>query len=544
MANVALIVLDGFGIAPPGPGNPVYLANPQTINSLLYSYPNTTLKASGEAVGLPPQEVGNTEVGHINLGAGKIVYQDLPRINMSIADGTFYSNEALLGAVGHVKKNNGKLHFIGLTGEGYVHSSIDHLFALLYFAKENNVANVFVHAITDGRDSPPKAAEQTIAPLEEKMKKLGVGSIASVMGRYYAMDRDRRWERIEKAYTCLTQGTGEQAATASQAVQESYKKGVTDEFILPTVITGSGQGNSRIGTGDAVIFFNYRIDRPRELTKAFVLEDFEHKANESASFDPYQVKYEKTHLPKSSVEVTPPFARGPRIDNLMFVTMTEYEKGLPVQIAFPPSMVELPIGKILSDSGLKQLRMAESEKERFVTYYFNGLREQAFPGEDRLIIPSPKVPTYDMKPEMSAPELTTTLVQKMKEKQHSFILINFANADMVGHTGNIEASVKAINTLDQCLAHISQAALEHGWTVLITADHGNVEQKINPSTGQISTEHTSNPVPFIAISTEFQGRLAKLQNGILADLAPTILTLLNIPKPPTMTGRNLLEELQ
>ena len=545
MNSVILIVLDGFGIAPEGPGNAIHLANPTNINSFLYTYPNTQLKASGEAVGLPASEVGNTEVGHINLGAGKIVYQDLPRINMAIADGSFYKTEAFIKGVEQLKKTGGNLHLIGLVGQGTVHSSVDHLHALLFFAKQQGLTNVFIHAITDGRDSPPKSAMEIIKPLEDKIKQLGVGKIATVMGRYYAMDRDRRWERIERAYVCLTKNEGQFAESAEKAISYGYSKNQTDEFIDPTSVTENGKPITTIKEGDTVIFFNYRIDRPRELTKAFVLDDFQKEANKTLSFDPYAAKYDKTNIQTKSPEAfNPPFQRGDKIKNLLFITMPEYEEKLPVTIAFPPNIVNLPLGKLLSDKGIPQLRMAETEKERFVGFYFNGHREDVYPKEERVIIPSPKVPTYDQKPEMSAYELTEDLMRKMKENKHPFILINFANADMVGHTGSIDATIKAINVLDECLGKIVQTAQTTGHYVLITADHGNAEQKINPSTGQISTEHTNNPVPFIAIHSSFQGRLVKLQPGILADIAPTVLSLFDVLKPAEMTGRNLLEELR
>lgn len=542
MKPVLLIVLDGFGLAPPGPGNAVFLANPTNINSFTQSFPNTTLKASGESVGLPQGEVGNTEVGHLNLGAGRVVYQDLPRINMSIADGSFYQNPALLEAVIHMKKTGGKLHLIGLVGEGTVHSSLDHLYALLYFAKEQGLKDVTIHAITDGRDSPPKSASGIISRLEEKLQQLGIGKICSVMGRYFAMDRDRRWERIEKAYNCLTKADGKTAKSAVEAVNAAYQEGKTDEFIEPTLIGEKGS-NCVVQKGDSVIFYNYRIDRPRELTKAFVLDDFENQANVTTSFDPYAVKYYKSHLSQEKI-LTPPFARGPKIEDLCFVTMTEYEKGLPTEIAYPPNIVKMPLGRVLSEADIPQLRMSESEKERFVTFYFNGQRDLPFNMEERLIIPSPKVPTYDQKPEMSAPELTELLIKKMEERSYPFILINFANPDMVGHTGNIEASIKAVQTIDECLGKIVTMGLALDFTIFITADHGNVEQKINPQTGQISTEHTDNPVPFFAINKKLQGNNTKLQTGILADVAPTILTLMDIPKPANMTGRNLLEEIR
>ncbi len=544
MTPVILIVLDGFGIAPPGPGNSIYLANPTNINSYLYSYPNTTLKSSGQAVGLPAGEVGNTEVGHLNLGAGRIVYQDLPRINMAIADGTFYKNQVFLDAVNHVKKNKSKLHLLGLVGEGNVHSSIEHLYALLYLMKEKGLDKVFLHIITDGRDSSPKSALEAVKRLQEKLDSLHVGIMSSVMGRYYAMDRDMRWERTEKAYNCLAKGSGNKSKSIFETIELSYKQEKTDEFIEPTMIVDSnGRLIAPIGENDAVIFFNYRIDRPRQLTKAFVLENFERDANKVTSFDPYAIKYYKTHLPKEPI-VNPPFKRGSKIKNLSFVSITEYEKKLPTGVAFPPVHVHTPLGKVLSDAGFTQLRMSESEKERFVTFYFNGQNEMSFTGEERLIVPSPKVPTYDFKPEMSAFQLSSLLLEKMQEKKYHFILINFANPDMVGHTGNIEATVKAIKTIDECLGRIVRESLNLNYSVIITADHGNAEQKINPQTGEISTEHTSNPVPFITINNKYQGRFIKLQSGILADVAPTILNLLELPKPAEMTGRNLLEEIR
>ncbi len=541
MKSVVLIVLDGFGIAPPGPGNAIYLANPNNYNSYLYSYPNTTLKASGEAVGLPAGEVGNTEVGHLNLGAGKIVFQDLPRINMAIADGSFYQNQVLKETVFHIKKNSSNLHLIGLVGEGSVHSHIEHLYALLFFARENNLKNVYLHLITDGRDSPPKSAIATVAQLAEKLKENNIGKIATIMGRYYAMDRDRRWERTEKAYFCLTKGIGNKAETPIYAIKKSYDQGKTDEFIEPTNIVDNGDLHL-INEGDAVIFFNYRIDRPRQLTKAFVLDNFEKEANISFSFDSYSVKYHKTHFPHEQL-VSPPFKRGEKIKNLYFATMTEYERGLPAKVIFPPQTVPMPLGRVLSEKQIPQLRMAESEKERFVTFYFNGQRESPFPLEERIIVPSPKVPTYDLKPEMSAYELTNLLINKIREEKYRFILVNFANPDMVGHTGNIQATIMAIKTIDNCLGRIVQESLIHNYSLIITGDHGNAEQKINPSTGEISTEHTANPVPFIFIDSRLQGRFTKLQVGILADVAPTILSLLEIEKPEQMTGRNLIEEL-
>lgn len=543
MKSVVLLVLDGFGIAPPGPGNAIYLANPSNFNSLLSTYPNTVLQASGEAVGLPRGEVGNTEVGHLNLGAGRIVYQDLPRINMAIADGSFYKNHSLVNCIEHAKKNQSKLHLIGLVSDGIVHSSLDHLWALLYLAKESKFEKVFIHAITDGRDSPPKSALGVIKTIEEKTNQLGVGKIASIMGRYYAMDRDNRWERIAKAYSCLTKCEGNKTNNAASAVENSYKQGINDEFINPTAIVQNDGSVKMIEPNDAIIFFNYRIDRAKQLTKAFVLENFEQDANKNSSFDPYMTKYHKSHE-YHQPENNPPFQRGKKIDNLCFVTMTEYEKNLPVHVAFGPIIVNYPLGKVLEDRELPQLRMSESEKERFVTFYFNGQHEVPFRLEDRIIVPSPKVPTYDLKPEMSAYQLTDILIEKIKENKYPFILINYANPDMVGHTGNIQATILAIKAIDQCLGKICAEALNNNTTVLITGDHGNAEEKIDLHTGGISTEHTANPVPFIAVDSRFQGRFMKLPQGTFADIAPTVLHLLGIAKPDSMTGRNLLEEIR
>lgn len=542
MKSVILIVLDGFGIAPPGPGNAITLANLMNYNSFLQLYPNTTLKASGEAVGLPQKEVGNTEVGHLSLGAGRIIYQDLPRINLSIADGSFYQRPALTKVIEHLKGTGGKLHLIGLLGEGTVHASLEHLYALLYFGKENNLQNLFIHVITDGRDSPPQSAMEIIGGLEEKLKQISIGRIATVMGRYYAMDRDRRWERTEKAYNSLTKGQGHYAASSNEAIKRAYAAKKTDEFIEPTVIIKDNKPLAFIEQGDAVIFLNYRIDRPRELTKAFVLDNFESDANKSFSFDPYATKYYKTHYPKENL-LSSPFQRGKKIKDLLFVTMTEYEKGLATEVVFPPIEVSSPFSRVLSEHGILQLKMAETEKERFVTFYFNGQKESPFEGEQRIIIPSPKVATYDLKPEMSAIELTNILIEKMREARYGFILLNFANPDMVGHTGHIQATVSSLQTVDNCLGKIVNA-LNNETTLIITADHGNAEQKINPATGGISTEHTANPVPFLAISKAFRGQNARLQSGILADVAPTILNLLEIPVPSEMKGRNLLEELR
>lgn len=542
---VILTVVDGWGLASAGPGNAISIANPININRFWNNFPHTTLLASGDSVGLPQGEVGNTETGHLNLGAGRIVYQDLLRINLSIADETFFQNKTLIDAIEHAKSNNSNLHYMGLIGASGVHSNIDHLYALIALAKRNNFNRVFLHLFTDGRDSPPTAAKTYIAQLRDVINREGVGTIASIMGRYFAMDRDLRWDRTAKAYFALTEGVGSLVKTPEEAVDLSYGEGKTDEFIEPAVISGpDGKPVGLIKENDSVVFFNFRIDRPRQLSRAFVYSDFKN-ANISPGFDPYQVKYNKTHLPVSPVGMQGPFDRGPKINNLFFVSMTEYDKPITesgAHVAYPPETVSVPLGKVISDANLPQLRAAESEKERFVTNYFNGLVEQPFALEDRLIIPSPKVATYDLKPEMSARELTNAVLNRLKENPtYKFILINYANADMLGHTGNIGAAVKACTIIDECLEKLASWVLAYDGVLFITADHGNAEEMINSQTGTIDTEHNDNPVPFIAISNKYQGMAQVLTSGILADVAPTVLKALGLNVPKEMTGRNLLD---
>ncbi len=536
---LVLIVLDGWGLAPPGPGNAITQANIPYFNQLLSAYPSTRLLASGQAVGLPAGEDGNTEVGHINLGAGQIVFQDLPRINTAIADGSFFQNQALMAAASHVVKNNSTLHLLGLIGSGGVHANNEHLFALIKFAKLNRISRLSLHLITDGRDSPPTTAAIYIEQIKSQLQAHGLGQIASIMGRYYALDRDHRWARTQKAYLCLTQGNGSQAATAEAAIKASYEAGLTDEFILPTnIVDEDEQPLSLIGDNDAVIFFNFRVDRPRQLTKAFVLSEFEAQANQLA-FDPFQDKYLDSHLPEK-VSLTPPFKRQKVLTNLKFVTMTEYQKGLPVEIVMPPLSVDYPLARILAEANLRQLKMAESEKERFVTYYFNGLREQPFPGEDWLMIPSPKVPTYDLQPEMSTPALAAKLIEKIKQRTYRFILVNIACPDMVAHTGNLAASIRACEAADAALNEIVSTVSAMNGTAVITADHGNVEELINLQTGEVDTEHSDNPVPLIVVSSQFVGQNKKLMPGILADVAPTVLKLLGLSQPSAMSGKSLI----
>ncbi len=536
---VVLIILDGWGLAPPGPGNAITLAHTPNISSYWAVYPHTQLIASGEAVGLPRGEPGNTETGHLNIGAGHIVYQDLLRLNMSIADGTFFTNSVLTDAVKHANQHQSNLHIMGLIGAGGVHSNMEHLFALLAFCKNQNFTRVFLHLFTDGRDSPPTGALSYIAQVRAAIAKDGIGQIASLMGRYYAMDRDLRWERTEKAYLALSQGAGETFATPEEAIQASYAQNITDEFIKPAVFAnGTGKPITIIKENDAVIFFNFRIDRPRQLTKAFVLDNFEADAN-SSSYDPFAVKYFKKHDNGQLSGDRPLFKRGAKIGNLFFVTLTEYQKNLPVHVAFPPEVVDMPLGRVISERGLRQLRATESEKERFVTFFLNGQREVRFPGEDRFIVPSPNVATYDLKPEMSSKELTDGIVNHIKSGMYDFIAINFPNPDMVGHTGILSAGVKAVEATDSSVGKIVNAVLAFNGCVVISADHGNVEEMVNPRTGQTDTEHSSFPVPLIIIQQGLLGQKT-LPSGILADIAPTILALMNVPKPPTMFGRNLL----
>jgi 2,3-bisphosphoglycerate-independent phosphoglycerate mutase len=544
---VILAILDGWGIAKEGPGNAITLAKTPNMSRLQASYPHTSLKAAGEAVGLPREEPGNTETGHLNLGAGRIVYQDLARINMAIADGTFFDDEALNSAIKHANDNNSDLHVMGLVGAGGVHSNIEHLFAIIRLVKQKGIKKqLFIHVFTDGRDSPPTASLSYIQQLKEVIEKEGVGKIASIMGRYWSMDRDFRWDRTAKAYFALIKGEGHLVKSCDEAINMSYSQGKTDEFIEPSLIsTPEGIPVGLIKENDAVIFCNFRIDRPRQLTKAFVSTDFA-KSSMEWGFDPYAVKYEKKHDVHKE-PLRPSFKREDKLKNLLFVTMTEYDKSFydeGVLVAYPPAVVTMPLGRVLSSHSLRQLRTCESEKERFVTFYFNGQQETKFLGEDRIIVPSPKVPTYDQKPEMSAYPMTEKLLQTLRDgTDYSFILINYANVDMVGHTGNIGPAVRACEVVDECIGKIANYVLAFGGTLLITADHGNVEEMINLHTGQIDTEHSTNPVPLIAVSRKFLGKSQILPFGILADVAPTVLALLGIEKPTTMTGRNLLADL-
>ena len=532
-----LLVLDGWGIGPNNAGNAIARAKTPNMDRYWVAFPHTQLSASGQAVGLPHGEDGNTETGHLNIGAGSIVYQDLPRITMAISDGSFNTAPAFHNAFAHVKKHKSALHLMGLVGAGGVHSNIEHLHALLKLCHKEKVEQVFIHAFTDGRDSPPTAGAKYLKELTEACQKIGTGVIASVMGRYYAMDRDKRWERIEKAYNALTLADGIKATDPVAAVKEQYDKNTTDEFIEPINIQDANGNCPIIQDNDAVIFFNYRIDRPRELTKAFVKKDFE-TGPMVEEFDPYAIKYEHSHLKKAVG--TSMFKRQKIISNLYFVTMTMYEDKLPVDVAFPPQFVKNPICKVLAAHGIKQLRMAETEKERFVTYYMNGQKEDIYPGEDRIILPSKGTKSYDKTPEMSAREITAYMLEQIRKDTYDVVICNLANADMVAHTGNLEATIKACEILDDCVGQIVREVGNRGGVVFITADHGNAEELINNKTGEVDTEHSIYPVPFMIIGKQFLNKNTLLPSGILADVAPTMLSVMGIPKPESMTGRALL----
>lgn len=516
-----LVVLDGWGLSNTVSGNPIREANLPTFEKLNHYYPMTSLQASGISVGLPWNTAGNSEVGHMTMGAGRIIYQNLPRISLAIQDRSFFENPVLLEAIEQVKSKGSKLHLMGLISSGAVHSHRDHLLALLRMAKEQGLAEVVVHAFTDGRDSAPTAAIGQIQELEREMQLVGIGEVVSLCGRHLAMDRNNNWDRVEKAYRMLTEGIGERTDDPLLYLEQSYSKKVTDEYIEPTLIVKKG-GPTFIKDGDSVIFFNFREDRARELTKAFVSPDFN-------GFD-----------------------RPKKLD-VFFVTMTEYEKELPVHIAFPPEDVHDSLGETLSKAGLTQLRIAETEKYAHVTYFFNGGNEEAFPGEDRILIPSPTVAHFDEQPEMSAPEVTDTLIQKVEENKYDFILVNYANPDMVGHTGNEQASIKAVEATDKSLSRLIPVILKAGGAIIVTADHGNVEEVVSLMTGQRDTEHSTNPIPlwYITPTNHREKRAEEMMreqnevHGLLSDVAPTILDVLGIPQPDVMNGtslRSLLEQ--
>ncbi len=507
---VVLAILDGWGINPKKEGNAIALANIPVYNSLLKKYPHTILDASGESVGLPDGQMGNSEVGHLNIGAGRIVYQELTRIDLSIKISDFFVNNALLDAMRKAKEKVSVLHLLGLVSAGGVHSHINHLFALLKMAKDEGLKDVFIHAFLDGRDTPPKSGITYLHTLEKRFNEIGIGRIATISGRYYAMDRDKRWDRVKKAYNAMVNGEGERSISSIKAIEASYEKGVTDEFVLPTVIVNERDKPAALIQGnDSVIFFNFRADRAREITSALTAKDFTG------------------------------FSRKERTELSSFVTMTAYNDEFNLPVAFPPVRLTNILGEVISRAGLKQLRISETEKYAHVTYFFNGGAEKAFDGEDRILIQSPRdIPTYDKKPAMSAYEVTEEIVKQIKSNKYDFIVINYANADMVGHTGMLDAAIKAVETVDECIGKVLKAVEENNGIAIITSDHGDADQMIDYETGQPHTAHTMNPVPFILVDESVSGIREK---GIFADIAPTILELMNIPKPVDMTGVSLIK---
>lgn len=500
-----LMILDGFGENEKENGNAVKLANTPNIDKLMKTCPTTDVFTSGLNVGLPEGQMGNSEVGHTNIGAGRIVYQELTRITKSIEDGDFFSVPEFVKAIENCKKNNSKLHIMGLLSDGGVHSHIRHLFGLLELAKRKDFEDVYVHCFLDGRDTPPASAEGYIMQLEEKMKEKKVGKIASISGRFYSMDRDKRWARIEKSYNAMVNGIGEKCTSAISAIESSYQKEVFDEFVEPTVICSGEKPIATIEENDSVIFFNFRPDRAREIARTLVDKEFK--------------EFETKDL------------------NLYFVCMTSYDETMPnVKIAFKKESLKNTFGEYISEKGLTQLRIAETEKYAHVTFFFNGGEEKQYKGEDRILVPSPKVETYDLKPEMSAYEVTEKVVEAINSEKYNNIILNFANPDMVGHTGNLEAAVKAVETIDECVGKVLDAVNNVKGVLLITADHGNSEQMIDYKTGEPHTAHTTNPVPLILVGMEN----VQLKQGRLADLAPTMLDIMNLEKPEEMTGESLL----
>ena len=504
--------MDGFGLTEPGPGNAVANASTPNLDRIFRDCPGCKLSASGLDVGLPEGQMGNSEVGHTNMGAGRVVFQDLPHISRDIESGEFFQNPAYLEAMSNCREWGSALHLMGLLSDGGVHSHITHLFALLKMAKEQGLSKVYVHCFLDGRDVPPSSGKHYVEQLQAKIQQLGVGEIATVMGRYYAMDRDKRWERVQKAYDALVLGKGEQCADAAKAVENSYAAEVTDEFIVPVVIGDPAEG--RIAANDSVVFYNFRPDRAREITRTLVDPDFS--------------GFERTFFP------------------LYYVCMTQYDATMPnVEVAFKPESLNDTFGEYISKQGLQQLRIAETEKYAHVTFFFNGGVETVSPGEDRALINSPKVATYDLQPEMSAYLVTDELLSRLDSGKYDVVILNFANCDMVGHTGVFDAAVKAVEAVDECAGKVIEKALSMGGTVLLTADHGNAD-KMYEADGSPFTAHTTNPVPFLVISADERlapGKIQLREGGRLADIAPTMLQILNLPQPSAMTGQSLLSFL-
>ena len=509
----ALIIMDGFGINPAHEGNAIYQQGTPRLDALMARYPHTQIGASGMDVGLPDGQMGNSEVGHLNIGAGRIVYQELTRITKDIQDGTFFEKAPLVHAMDTAKETGKSVHLMGLVSDGGVHSHNTHLYALLEMCKRRGVKNVYVHCFLDGRDVPPTSGIDYVRELQAKMAEIGVGKIATVMGRYWAMDRDNLWDRVQKAYDAMVLGQGQATAdSAVQAVEQSYAKEETDEFVKPTVVMENGQPVATIGEGDSVIFFNFRPDRARQLTRTFIQPDFNG------------------------------FVRGKGYFHVNFVSMTQYDETFTgLEVVNPPETLENTLGEYLSKLGKTQLRIAETQKYAHVTFFFNGGVEKPNDGEDRVLIPSSKVATFDMKPEMSAYEITDKAIELINEKKYDVMILNFANCDMVGHTGVMEAAMKAVAAVDECVDRVVKAVLDNGGRAFVTADHGNADQMVDPETGEPFTAHTTNPVPFIAVGPEMVGKTLR-EGGRLADIAPTMLHSMGIPVPAEMTGKSLIVE--
>jgi len=517
---VVLLVLDGFGIGPSHQGNAISRSCLPNFEEIKNHYPGCALQASGISVGLTWGEPGNSETGHLTMGAGKIVYQYLPKIIFAIRDESFFENPALIGAIEHAKQNNSTLHLMGLISSGGVHAYVDHFYALLELCKREKI-KAKIHVFTDGRDAPPNEAAKFLKSIIERLQKMEVGEISTIIGRSFAMDRDNHWEKTEITYRLLTQGQGKLIDDPISYIEQSYQNKIFDEQIRPTVCKSEGTPESGlIKDNDAVIFFNYREDSARQISQAFIEPNFD--------------KFERKPL-----------------SNLYFCTMTRYLKNLPAAVAFEPPEVKTPLGLVLSEAGRRQLRIAETEKYAHVTFFFNGLRENPFLGEDRILIPSSTETQFIRFPEMSAPEISTRAQEAIRSQNYDFILINFANPDMLGHTGNLEACIKGLEAMDVCLGDIKNAVLQMDGALIITSDHGNCEQMLNPYTGETLTEHTANPVPFYLVKSEFMREKSSEEisyelnepRGFLSDIAPTILSLLNLPIPEEMTGKNLLSDL-
>jgi len=504
-----LMILDGYGINQSDYGNAVKEAKTPNLDSYFEKYPNVNIQASGLDVGLPEGQMGNSEVGHLNIGAGRIVYQDFTRITKAIKDGIFFENPVFVEAMNNAKEHDSALHLWGLLSDGGVHSHNTHLYALLELAKKQGLSKVYVHCFLDGRDVPPSSAIGYISELEEKMKEIGVGKIATIAGRYYAMDRDKRWERVKLAYDAIVLGEGEKADTAVEAVEKSYAADIVDEFVKPTIILGDDNELATVSENDSIIMINFRPDRAREITRAFVDPEFDG------------------------------FERAKGYFPVHYVCMTQYDATLPnVKLAYPPQVLTNTFGEYISKNGLKQLRIAETEKYAHVTFFFNGGVEEPNEGENRVLIPSPKVATYDLKPEMSAYEVTDKLIEEIDKDIYDVIIINYANPDMVGHTGIMEAAIKAVEAVDECVGRVVDKVIEKNGQLIITADHGNSDEMLNED-GSPITKHSTNPVPLILINAAKEYELAE---GKLADIAPTLLQLMDMPKPEEMTGNSLLLE--